>query len=621
MITPKNLLKYSFNFLIILTTIVFIILSSIAIYNKYSEQGEWEAIISVFSLLGVLLTAGAGFVTIAAVVSYISINDKLKEAQKNLDEASEINQYKVKLKGDITELEKYQVLIKEFENENNKAERNINILKKYANNIIESKSDFQYKILAYAILKDIEADEAYEYAKIHRKKEDWERAEKLNSQLVEHWRILYLYDKKFTENYLASCFKQSVSLERLFIDNKNITYTIKSFYFNKVKELYVIILNEYIQNKTKNQTIIKAINNLGLLFYKEGNEIYEKNKDKNEAIHLYSKSIEILKIIKSIDNKIFEPNYTWAMSLHKLGKLKMEDNSSYTEVLKIWNDSKNKYYECLEIKPNFIQGLNKLITLLLEVILFALKNNKIENIQELLEEAKNIFIKNNELINKDINTAYKAAHFYLKIVTKIQEHDKLSKEINTIELLKKSTDYFEQTIVLKDFYKQINKEREAKVYNEYSWTLNLLAKEYFNNTSNINESIKIWDKAIKNSEKSIETDPKSYNSFDSLGMIYSCKANAIFENDSNNLPTARIYWGKAYFYFKEAIKIKKDFLPSCKEWKNSLIQESEALKNNHKELKLLWQNAKTMMSDFSDTPSEPLKELITFIEDKITYLH
>ena len=328
----RSQLKFYWYILLFIGLVCFIVFSIIAISEKFAQKGAWEATISVFSLLGVLLTAGGVFAGTVAILSYFSVKEKLDKAESELDKIRDIQQRYEFAENNIKGLENYQLAVEEL----NKNFSEIEKEKFYemAKNILAAKNpDYHIKIKANAILLEKEADKAY-------KNEKWSEAVKYYEELVELWKLLFLYDKRNNiENYLAAIFCLAHSIQEG--DGKN--------KYNKVSELYELLIAKANNLEIKSDLVSFSYNNWGNVLNGEAKLIIKNNPQ--EARKLLKQASEKYRKAVELNPENSEAYNNWGNVLYDEAQLISKDNPQ--EARKLLKQAKEKYKRAIELAPKY----------------------------------------------------------------------------------------------------------------------------------------------------------------------------------------------------------------------------------------------------------------------------
>lgn len=297
----RSQLKFYWYILLFIGLVCFIVFSIIAISEKFEKEGAWEATISVFSLLGVLLTAGGVFAGTVAILSYFSVKEKLDKAESELDKIRDIQQRYEFAENNIKGLENYQLAVEEL----NKNFSEIEKEKFYemAKNILAAKNpDYHIKIKANAILLEETATEAY-------KGKNFSDAIKYYEELVDLWKLLFLYDKKNNvENYLLAIFRLATSISQANSKNK----------YEKASELYELLIIKANEFGIKSDVVSSSYNNWGVLLRNEAILINKDNLKEAKALFQQAK----YKYIEAIKIK---PDYQKTYNNLKIALSKLDD--------------------------------------------------------------------------------------------------------------------------------------------------------------------------------------------------------------------------------------------------------------------------------------------------------
>lgn len=336
----KNLIFRSKISYIISLLILSLLLFVINVFIRRLEtETIWGLSIIVASLLGVLVTAGAAFATVAAIISYVSVNDKLKLSSENLKEINDkISQNRVVLdnidelverKNGLRELyeqlssqkDKFKVVIDKNASELEGCLLDVDFgkydkekLRKTAKKILNENYPELLKIKARFVLIRLSIKELGD-------KDDILRMYHAYSEYEKCCEVLYLYDPNIINQYLSAIFNKAYHLNKseLMFDT-----------FSQVQELYrkLIYLSEK-YDLNKNQRKI-AYNNLACLLFYRSKEIFKSHAKYSyvmfdECIHCLEKSILLdLKYEKAIENikKFIESRFKLLEQDNKREKLK-----------------------------------------------------------------------------------------------------------------------------------------------------------------------------------------------------------------------------------------------------------------------------------------------------------
>ncbi len=346
--------------------------------REYSNKSLADASIFVFTLLAVILTAGAAFATVAAIISYISINDKLKKSEENLkeieskveankyllNEIDELRQKKQALVKDLDQIDDYQVLLKELDKSHK--QKNSDKTKEAAKRILAyENASFLDKVKANAILAELDGSNL--------QKKDWEKAVGFYQDAMKGWEIVFLFDKeKYVENYVKSAFNLTYCYAQQELDLK-VLYEIHSLY-----RRIVILQSRY----NFSFRMDYAYYNWGCTFSHEANLVIKENP--KEAQKLFQQAIEKYKKAIKLNPKHNKAYNNWGSVLENEAQLIRESNSQEAE--RLFQQAKKMYIKAIKIKPDYKKAYNNLEGTLFRIGKLFDKEKKQDYWQKVQEE-------------------------------------------------------------------------------------------------------------------------------------------------------------------------------------------------------------------------------------------
>ncbi|AWI51824.1 hypothetical protein DDU33_10170 [Actinobacillus porcitonsillarum] len=379
----RSQLKFYWYILLFIGLVCFIVFSIIAISEKFAQKGAWEATISVFSLLGVLLTAGGVFAGTVAILSYFSVKEKLDKAESELDKIRDIQQRYEFAENNIKGLENYQLVVDELNK--NFSETKKEKFYEMARNISEAKNpDYHIKIKANAILLEKEADKAY-------KSKKWSEAVKYYEELVDLWKLLFLYDKRSNiENYLLAIFRLATSISQANSKNK----------YEKASELYELLIAKANDLEIKSDVVSFSYNNWGNVLVDEANLISKYNPQ--EARKLFQQAGEKYKKAIELNPKESDAYYNWGNVLDDEAQLISKDNPQ--EARKLLKQAGEKYKKAIELNPENSEAYYNWGNAFGYEANLISKDNP-QEVENLFQQAKEMYVKAIK-IKPDYQTAY-----------------------------------------------------------------------------------------------------------------------------------------------------------------------------------------------------------------------
>lgn len=378
-----------------LALVLFLFIINVLI-RRYSEQTLVDASLFVFTLLGVILTAGAAFATVAAIISYISINDKLKKSEENLkeieskveankyllNEIDELRQKKQALVKDLDQIDDYQVLLKELDKSHK--QKNSDKTKEAAKRILAyENASFLDKVKANAILAELDGNDL--------KEKDWENAIGFYQDSMKGWETLFLFNKeKYVENYVKSAFNLAYCYSQQ-ENNLRILY--------KINELYNRIM---VLQSRYNLSFIPDI-----IYYNWGNDLSSEASliseyNPQEAKKLCQQAKEKYKTSIELNPKNSKAYNNLGNVLNGEAKLILKDNPQGAR--KLFQQASEKYKRAIELNPENSKAYNNLGFALHNEANFIGKDNP-QKAEKLFQQAKEMCVKAIK-IEPDYQTAY-----------------------------------------------------------------------------------------------------------------------------------------------------------------------------------------------------------------------
>lgn len=362
-------------------------------YGMEDGQSIWTMATAVYSLLGTILTVGATFSGITAIISYISINDKLKEAKQDLDLASHnLQQFQnlfdkqTQLKQQIQQMENYSVLIHNLEQQTifNKTEEEIIQIKNIADSILQTESSsFEHRLKAYAMKQDIIFSENLNkirsliYSKngivILKNSQlsniKWAEIMHAQMEILSCWKLIYQTSTEYKSTYnkqnyahslynyatLVALHGESILNIETFIKCSHTIISNENVNFNLLVDKFKIAINFYEQafNIDNNmyhslrcqgicldrQACITAINQSNL---EQAKILWSESLDKYESAWLICNDEEIL--------------HDWADTLYRQGIILKDIN--------IISNAIDKYLESLLLNSDMTASIDSLVEII-----------------------------------------------------------------------------------------------------------------------------------------------------------------------------------------------------------------------------------------------------------------
>lgn len=251
------------------------------LYGSEKSKNMWDIATMVFTFFGTVLTAGTAIAGITALLSYISVNDKLKKAEQDLNSAQEkltafekLHQRSIELEQQIIDMEQYQVLIQDLDNTKITDTETNQTAESAAKQILQSdNSRFEDCLKARAILAEIEARKQFKEIKQNPSTDAWQQNITARGEIMALWQLLYQGSNNNNretnkKNYASALFNYGVS------------YSFASHFYQNDKDKIVYLDLIYQASKQYalalqiNPNVYKAANNWGNALNREAQALY-----------------------------------------------------------------------------------------------------------------------------------------------------------------------------------------------------------------------------------------------------------------------------------------------------------------------------------------------------------
>lgn len=326
------------------------------LYGLKESKNVWDIASMVFTFLGTALTVGTAIAGITALLSYISINDKLKKAEQDLNSAQEkltefqeLHQHSIKLKQQIDDIEKYQVLIQDLDNTKIADTETNQAAESAAEQILKSNySQFEHRLKARAILDSITARKQFDEIRQNPSADAWQQNITARGEIMALWQLLYQGSNQSNletnqANYASAVFNYGAS------------YSFASDYYqnNKDKTVYLDLLHQaskqYALALQINPNLHKAANNWGVALSAKANVL--SDTEFVEKCRLWQLAEEKYALALNIKSDYHDAANNWGITLSY--EAEALPNTELTEKRQLWQKAGEKYALALDIKSDF----------------------------------------------------------------------------------------------------------------------------------------------------------------------------------------------------------------------------------------------------------------------------
>lgn len=293
--------------------LVFLATTAQLYWRNAAATDFWNLATAVFTFFGVLLTAGAAFATVAAVISYFSVNQKLKEAKSSLKKFKQLDQERKQLQAELETLAAYQAVAQDLQQHDATDKQSQQKSLQAARQILANpQAGFEARLKAHAIIQDDKIYREFEQVRAKPSEEAWQQIIAMRQENLAVWKLLFqaaskaddAYDKA-QNNYVTALFNYGVAL---------------SFYGNYLHK----------QNETD-----KAISQW------------------QQAGQQYALVLE-MKADKYVDKH--KAAYNWGLALSREARAVANGDLESARVL--WKTAGEKYQQALDIKSDMYKAAN-----------------------------------------------------------------------------------------------------------------------------------------------------------------------------------------------------------------------------------------------------------------------
>lgn len=184
--------------------LVFLATTAQLYWRNAAATDFWNLATAVFTFFGVLLTAGAAFATVAAVISYFSVNQKLKEAKSSLKKFKQLDQERKQLQAELETMAAYQAVAQDLQ-QHDAADIDEEVQQKSlqaARKILDNpQAGFEARLKARAIIHDDEIYREYQQVQTNPSDEAWQQVIVMKQENLAVWKLLFQAAAKADDAY------------------------------------------------------------------------------------------------------------------------------------------------------------------------------------------------------------------------------------------------------------------------------------------------------------------------------------------------------------------------------------------------------------------------------------
>lgn len=343
------------------------------LYGLKESKNVWDIASMVFTFLGTILTAGSTITAIAALISYISINDKLKKAEQDLNSAQEIlNRFNNSAKDaedgknqsekDFNTIEPYKIDEVKRETEpynkidtvkiqdlitNTETNQSTESAESAAEQILKSDySQFEHRLKARAILDEIKLSKQFDEIKQNPSADAWQQHIIARGEITALWQLIYQISNTSNreinrENYAITVF------------NYGMSYALASdFHQNdEDKAVYLNLLHQASKQFDLalqiNPNLENAAYNWGYALQLEA-ELPDTKLEKKRR--LWQEAGEKYALALRIKPDKLDATINWGIVLSNEANALFD--TELTEKRRLWQEAGKKYASALYIQPD-----------------------------------------------------------------------------------------------------------------------------------------------------------------------------------------------------------------------------------------------------------------------------
>lgn len=332
--------------------LVFLATTAQLYWQDAAATDFWNLATAVFTFFGVLLTAGAAFATVAAVISYFSVNQKLKEAKSSLKKFKQLDQERKQLQAELETMAAYQAVTQDLQQHDATDKQSKQKSLQVALQILANpQAGFEARLKARAIIQDDKIYREFEQVRAEPSEEAWQQIIAMRQENLAVWKLLFqaaaeageAYDKA-KSNYATALFNYGSAL--LFYGY----YLYNEGEKDKAVQRWQQAGVQFSQTLEIQSDNHGTANNWGIALMNEGKALSNLNNLKGARI-LWAQAREKYKLALEIKSDKYDAAGNWANVLNREA-VALSESGDLTEARKLWEKAGEKYAEAIKIKQN-----------------------------------------------------------------------------------------------------------------------------------------------------------------------------------------------------------------------------------------------------------------------------
>lgn len=574
-----NVFVFLLGIVLMLAATTFLALMLMQHYSGNPAQ-LWAAATSLFTLFGVLLASGIAFAVLAAAMSYLSVNAKLKEAHQHLAQARQhLSDYQALSTQQQQMNAQTQTLWQEYQQLPSKTAQDTKTVRHLAQRILASEhAQFEQRLLAHTIMQDCDADEASRHAYRFPESETWLKAAHVAESTAIHWQVLSmaaqaedmpLFQQAYLDNRMLQANALNAQLDLDFPENSS-SPLLNREHYQRMYALYAPILAHAEQaTATRYKHIVQeTAHRCGLALFREGVALsqYDENAFA-EVRRLWQQARAHYQKALSVQPKDNEAALLCGEILDQEARMLVQaDVQTLPEARKLWLSARDYYRLAIDIEPNTVAAYHWGDTLMDEAT--ALVQADTENLPEariLWQQAREKFQH-----TLSINPNFAEAAYRIGMV--------LNKEADAILQIKQ----------------------------------------------NIGETRHLWKQSTEYFQMAFNLNGDSAETVNGWGLVLAKEADLVAQLDDSDVDEARHLWQLAQQKFHRALEIDANLQPASINWRTVLSHEASVLQQQE-EKRAFWQMAQEKIYSLLRVSerhqhSAPIQELAEFVRQEMVKL-
>lgn len=488
----------------------------------------WAMATNVFMLFGVLLGVGVAFALLAGVISYLSLNDKLQQAQSYLAQARlHLDEYKQLSRGEERIQQQVYELMRAYDNLAEPAPiSEVNHINHLIKQVLSSEfADFEARLFARAVQDDWQAKQLFISAQSQNEENAWQQALQKWRETTFLWQTvlaaapanLYVGLQK---RFLTAQFHQILSLQKWAVFHGT---SQQPEYYRQLNALYQpLLLAEKGKDAGLNQLLNQAAYQAGVQFYQEGESLWQQGSQNLAQVRkkwLYAQQAFQQALHTNANDA--DSATQWGHLLEREARLVAQsDANKLPEARQLWLAAREKYRMALDIDENRAEAA------------FNWGNT-------LSDEAT-------ALVQTDIHQLSEARFLWQTAREKFKQAIDAQPQFD---------------VAAHNTGMTFNKEGDAVLHIH----------------QNEEEVRALWKQAGEAFQAALDINPERYETANSWGLVLAKEADLLVQLDVINVPEAKRLWQLAQQRFHRALEIEPNLQAAAANWRTILSHENSVL--------------------------------------------